>query len=112
LARSASDVIPFGFPGATMIDSRFVAKFTGADPFKTGVVNLSMFAVSADANRSAGAPSIICFAKVDDASKLNVTFTPGFFFVNAAPTSLNAVVKDDAANTVIDPLRPATVVGA
>ena len=68
LARSATPVIPFGLPGATMIWSRFVAKTTGSVPLRLAAVSLSMFAVSAEAKTSAGAPWVICCTSADDAS--------------------------------------------
>src|SRR5690606_31456341 len=65
---------------------------------------LSMFAVSADANTSAGAPWLTWVASVEDAAKLKVTFAPGFEVSNTVPNSLNASVKDAAASTMTSPV--------
>ena len=55
-----------------MIVSRLVAKITGSVPLRPASVSLSMLAVSAEANTSAGAPSVICCTSAEEASKLNV----------------------------------------
>ena len=60
-----------------------------------------MFASSADANTSTGAPPWIWSTSADDASKLNVTCVPGFVFSKCVPIAVNASVNDAAAETVI-----------
>ena len=65
-----------------------------------------MLAVSAEANTSAGAPSVICVTSADDASKLNVVVASGLAAVNALPISVKASVSEAAANTVISPATP------
>ena len=71
-----------------------------------------MLAVSAEANTSAGAPSVICCTSAEEASKLNVAFASGLAAVNASPTSVNDSVSDAAANTVMSPSTPAAAVVA
>src|SRR6478609_472840 len=103
LARSATDVMPFGLPLATMISSLFVAKTTGSPWLFPASVSLVMFASSAEANTSAGAPWLICVTRAEEASKLNVTFESGCSVVKAVPISLNDSVSEAAANTVMLP---------
>src|SRR5215216_1408670 len=100
-ARSARPVMPSGLPGAVMISSRFVANVTGSPAAPPPSVSLLMFASSADANTSAGAPSRSCLASSDDAAKLNVALAPGSASPNASPSSVNASVSDAAAKTVM-----------
>jgi hypothetical protein len=97
-----------------MICNTLVANTTGSVPFSMAFVSLSMFAVSADANTSAGAPWVICVTSADEASKLKVTFALGLALVNAAPTALKESVSDVAANTVMlpDTAEVVVVVGA
>src|SRR4051812_11956602 len=104
--------MPFGLPLATMISSLLVAKTTGGSALSPGVVSLSMFAVSAEANTSAGAPWMICATRAEDASKENVVLACGFAFANAAPMSLNGAVSDAAANTVMVPVAGGVVAAA
>ena len=68
-----------------------------------------MFATSAEAKTSAGAPSITCLASSDEAAKLKVTDVSGYSSVNAAPSSVNASARDAAANTATSPDTPAVV---
>src|SRR3954454_16517274 len=63
-----------------------------------------MLASSADAKTSAGAPWLICVARVEEEAKLNFTDAPGLADSNALPISVNAPVRDAAANTVIVPV--------
>ena len=107
-------MMPSGLPGATMIASKFVAKITGSLPLRPASVSLSMLAVSAEANTSAGAPSVICCTNAEEASKLNVAVASGFAAENASPTSVNDSVSDAAAKTVMSPstLVAAVVAGA
>ena len=76
-----------------MIVNRLVAKITGSLPLSPGSVSLSILAVSAEANTSAGAPSMICCTSADDASKLKVALASGLAAVNASPTSVNDSVR-------------------
>ena len=99
-------MIPNGLSGATMIVSRLVAKITGSLPLRPASVSLVMLAVSAEANTSAGAPSVICCTSAEEASKLNVAVASGLAAVNASPTSVNDSVSDAAANTVMSPSTP------
>ena len=69
-----------------------------------------MFASSADAKTSAGAPWVIWVTSAEDASKLNVALASGYFAVNAWPTSVKAAVSEAAANTVMSPLTAAAAV--
>jgi hypothetical protein len=69
-----------------------------------------MFAWSADAKTSAGAPCAICVSKVDDGPKLKVTVVAGFAFLKSAPILPKACVNDAAADTVTDPVTLGVVV--
>jgi hypothetical protein len=87
-----------------MICSEFVAKTAGSPAFASAAVSFVMFASSADANTSAGAPSSIWVTSSDDAAKLNVTSAPGCCTMKASPISVYAAVSDAAAKTVMSPL--------
>ena len=63
---------------------------TGSLPLSPASVSLSMLAVSAEANTSAGAPSMICCTSAEEASKLNVAVASGLAALNASPTSVKA----------------------
>src|SRR5664279_4571173 len=65
-----------------------------------------MFAVSAEANTSAGAPPISCVTRSEEPAKLKVTVEPGFSFSYVSPSSVNVFFSDAAANTVIAPSVP------
>ena len=92
-----------GLPASTMISSVLVANVAGSPAVPSPLASLSMFAESADANTSAGAPSLIWPTRSDDAAKLNVMSTSGFAAVNASPSDVNASVSEAAANTVSAP---------
>src|SRR5512134_1950307 len=62
-----------------------------------------MFASSADAKTSTGAPPWIWSTSADDPSKLNVTSVSGYLFSNCLPISVKASVNEAAAETVIEP---------
>jgi hypothetical protein len=64
-----------------------------------------MFFGEAEANTSAGAPLMIWVASVELAPKLNVTLTPGWAASNVWPRLVKASFSEEAANTVMDPLR-------
>jgi hypothetical protein len=59
-----------------------------------------MFAVSAEANTSAGAPAMSCATRSDDPAKLNVTVDPGFSCWKIVPMWVKVALSDAAANTV------------
>src|SRR6266508_2467264 len=101
-------VMPFGLPGSTMMASEFVANVCGSSPLLPASVSLSMFFWSADANTSAGAPSLIWPTRSDDAAKLNVTSASGYSDSNASPIAVNESVSDAAANTVMSPSMSAS----
>ncbi len=63
-------------------------------------MSLSMLAVSAEANTSAGAPSWICATRSEEPPKLNSTVTPSCSFSNSSPICSNVEVSEAAANTV------------
>lgn len=100
---SESDAIFDGLPFRTIISSEFVAKRVGASLSNFASETFVMFASSAEASTSIGAPSMICCARVDDAPKLTVTFTPRFAFSNAVFISVKAPCNEEAAETVSDP---------
>src|SRR5688500_4390669 len=83
--RSASPVTFLGFPLATMMASRFWANTLGSAALPASVT-FFMFASSADANRSAGAPLLAWVASADDESKLKVTRVPGCFDSKVVPS--------------------------
>ena len=59
-----------------------------------------MFASSAEAKTSAGAPFVICVASVDDEPKLKMKRTRVFVLVKSSPALAKASVSDDPAKTV------------
>ena len=66
-------------------------------------VTWSMFFGAAEANTSAGAPWLICWASAELPAKLNITFTPGCAASKSLPSWVNVPVSDAAANTVTVP---------
>ena len=108
---SESDAIFDGLPFRTITSSEFVAKRVGASLSNFASEIFVMFASSAEANTSMGAPSMICCARVDDAPKLTVTFTPRFAFSNAVFMSVKAPCSEEAAETVSDPVTEASDAG-
>ena len=66
-----------------------------------------MFFCEADAKTSAGAPCVICWARVELAPKLKVTVVPGFAAWNALPIAAKDSFRDAAASTVMLPCAPA-----
>src|SRR5262245_19384946 len=68
-----------------------------------------MFSSSAEANTSAGAPSMIWRASVDEPAKLNSTLVPGWAVSKSFPMVRNASVSDAAAKTVTVSARAAVV---
>ena len=71
-ARSATPVMPFGLPGSTAISSEFGANTSGSPSLPAASVSFVMLCGSAEANTSAGAPSLIWATRSDDPAKLNV----------------------------------------
>ena len=69
--------MPLGLPGSTMISSWFWAKTSGEPAFWPASVSFFMFASSAEANTSAGAPWVIWVTSAEEAAKLNVILAPG-----------------------------------
>jgi hypothetical protein len=102
--------MPFGLPLATSRARRLWAKASGAATLPP-VTATCMVGSSAVASTSAGAPALACWANVDDAPKLKLMAIPGWAAWNCRPISLNASVNDEAASTVIDPLRDSVTVG-
>jgi hypothetical protein len=64
----------------------------------------------ADAKTSAGAPDTIWVARAPDDPKLNVTVVPGCSRWNPVASWVKVPVRDEAADTVIDPESDAPVV--
>ena len=104
LFRSASVLMPSGFPGATAISSLFLQNATGVWT-RFLAVSCAIVSVFAVAITSAGAPLSICVTSACDPAYEYVALKPGWS--NSSPCSavLNADVSDDAASTVIDPLN-------
>jgi hypothetical protein len=71
-----------------------------------------MFPGAAEANTSAGAPSVIWVARVELAPKLNFTVSPGWAASNCLPIVVKVPVSDAAARTVIDPAASAELLAA
>ena len=68
-------------------------------------VSLVMLLRSAEANTSAGAPSLIWATRSDEPAKLKRHLRrPGCSAMNASPISVNAAVSDAAANTATEPV--------
>jgi hypothetical protein len=109
LAKSFTDVTVAGLLGGTATSAVFLAKSTGlaASP---AVTTVSMFFGAAEANTSAGAPSVIWVARVELAPKLNFTVSPGWAVSNCFPSWVKVPISDAAANTVIVPVCVAELV--
>ena len=89
-----------GLPDSTMISERVGGEHAGLSG-GVGVGQLVMFFRSAEANTSAGAPSVIWLTRSDDDPKLNSTRV-GVSRLKASPIAVNDSVSDAAAKTVID----------
>src|SRR5580704_323958 len=111
LARSLTDVTFAGLLGGTAISAVFLAKSCGlaASP---AVTTVSMFFGAAEANTSAGAPSVIWVAKAELAPKLNFTVSPGWAASNWLPSWVKVPISDAAAKTVIVPVAAAAALVA
>ena len=96
--------MPSGFPSPTTICRRLVTKIVppsaGASPSS---ITFCRFDSSADANTSAGAPSMIAVARLAEPSVVTCTSTPGWASSKAASTSSNAPLSDVAASTITVP---------
>src|SRR5664279_710258 len=110
--RSASVLMPFGFPGFVTISSLFFANTVGVPSIRLALTSLFMLSSSADANVSTPAPELcwICVSSVPDDPKLNVVPAFGFAVLKSAPILVNASVNDAAADTVMVPVTLDTVV--
>ena len=71
----------------------------------------SIFAVSAVASTSAGAPCRSCVTRSLLPAKLKVTVTPGWAAVKSSPSCAKASVSDDAAKTLISRGSPPELAG-
>ena len=67
-----------GCPAGPRSPGCWTAKSTGSPSTASSETALSMLAVSAEANTSAGAPCWICATRSEDPPKLKVTFTPSW----------------------------------
>ncbi len=68
-----------------------------------------MFASSADANTSAGAPFWICVTRSLDPANENRIEAPGFASSKSLPSVVNVCWSEAAAKTVIEPVAPRSV---
>ena len=103
LARSATPVTAAGLAGGTAISRTLRANVL--DPAAAlAAMTCVMFVAEAEANTSAGAPSMICSARAELAPKLSSTLTPGWAASNLSARVLNDSVSDAAANTLTVPV--------
>lgn len=93
-----------GLPLGTAIASLFFANVLGASVIVLVSVTCFMFAGAAEANTSAGAPWLSCWASAELPPKLNLTFVPGWAASKSSPSWVNVSVSDAAANTVTSPV--------
>ena len=105
LVRSAREWMPSGFPGFTTISNELRAKITGVPSMSPDFCTVCMSPGEAEANTSAGAPCWIWVASVPDEPKLKATVVAGWMDRNVVASWVNAAVSEDAAETVIDPVR-------
>src|SRR5665811_1670228 len=108
----SSPVIPAGFPFGTMIVRVLVANRLGVPDMRFAAVALSMFARSADAKTSAGAPCLNWSTRFDEPSNENFTVTPGWEASKVLPRLAYVSLRDDAANTTSSLLEAAVGVAA
>src|SRR5579875_1337694 len=90
----------FGLPAWTAISKRLCAKTRGVVALKPPLTTFSMFAWSAEAKTSAGAPCWIWVTRVGLPAKLNLTFSPGSCVCSWLPILVKASVREAAASTV------------
>ncbi len=100
-ARSANVATGEPLFGTTIVGT-LVTKMTGSAALPLSVT-FFIWAESALAKTSAGAPSLIWVESAELAAKLKVTFAFGFFSWNFVPASWKASVSDEAAKTVMSP---------
>ena len=99
-----------GLPGFTTISSRLRAKITGWPMMSPACCTVAMSPGEAEAKTSAGAPCWICVARAPDDPKLKAMVVPGCFAWKDVSSWPKAPVSDEAADTVIEPVRAAVVV--
>ncbi len=91
--------MPAGLPCGVIRVSTLVVNCAGLSPMRPAVLALSMFALSAEANTSAGAPAFSWSTSAAEPSKENFTVTPGWAASNSVPRVAKVGLSDDAANT-------------
>src|SRR5262249_40234775 len=105
--RSDRPVMPLGLPLGTAMTSWLRTNVVGVPSALPASVTVFMFVGAAEANTSAGAPWLICVARVELLARLKVTFAPGVAASESSPILVNDAVSDAAANTVTVPVTPA-----
>src|SRR5829696_8951582 len=88
-----------GLPAGTITVRRFLAKVWGAS-VRPSLTASFIFASSAEANTSAGAPCSSCVRRVELPAKFSCTSVPGWSSSKFAFSSLKASVSEEAAKTV------------
>src|SRR5215211_655713 len=91
--------MPAGLPAGTITVRRFLAKVWGASA-RPSLTAASIFASSAEANTSAGAPCSSCVRRVELPAKFSFTSVPGCSSSKLAFSSPKASVSEEAAKTV------------
>src|SRR5215212_9922783 len=91
--------MPAGLPAATITVRRFLAKVWGASANPSRMA-ASIFASSAEANTSAGAPCSSCVRRVELPAKFSATSVPEFSSSKLSLSSPKASVSEEAAKTV------------
>src|SRR5215472_718420 len=100
LVRSFTEVMCFGLPACTAISSLLCANTEGVPDTNPPLTTFCMFAWSAEAKMSAGAPCWICVTSVGLPAKLKVEAMPGYLRCRSSPIFVNASVSEAAASTV------------
>src|SRR3989442_12162065 len=98
--RSASPVMPFGFPAATTICSRLVANTRGDPITSPPSTSFCMLGWSAEANTSTGAPGWTWATRVGEPAKVYSARRCGCTWPAADPMDWNAAVSEAAAKTL------------
>src|SRR5215204_4895716 len=91
--------MPARLPAATITVRRFLAKVWGASA-RPSLTAASIFASSAEANTSAGAPCSSCVRRVELPAKFSFASVPGCSSSKLAFSSPKASVSEEAAKTV------------
>ena len=100
LTKSASDVMFFGFPWATITQRLFVVKFVDKLLYTSPeLFSCLVHLMSADIKTSHGEPEVICVYSVLDEAELT-TMLQSFALSNAWVMFAMTLVKLDAANIV------------